>query len=130
MKIHSSLDLITNSSSEIYQWSYNGASQDCRQILDRIVKAVDPQKNAEDVFIIDEYIDPIWIEAVFERQIQGELSEEETKDAISKGFIDGRITHTLLHVYLKNDPERKNILSGILDLYETYEVDPYTLEYE
>lgn len=129
MKKHSVLDIITNSSSVLYNSSYKGASVDCKAIFDKIVKAIDDQKNVDDIFVIEEYVDPDWIEVVLERLKAEELSQEEAEKAIENGYIDSRIEHTLLHVYLRNDPHKTNILQDILNLYEVYDLESGTLEY-
>lgn len=132
MRRHSSVDLITNSSSEIYSCSCNGASKECREILDKIVKAVDPKKTVDDIFEIEEYVDPRWIKAVFEiQEFDEDLTDEEIAEAQKTGIIKNcSIEHILLSVYLKKDPEKTNILDEILNLYEAYDIEQETLGYE
>jgi hypothetical protein len=131
MRKHSAVDLITNSSSEIYSCSYHGAAIKCKEVFDNIVKAIDPTKNAEDIFEIEEYIDPRWIQTVFDiKKWNEDFSDEDIQNAQKTGTLGNCcIEHVLLRVYLKSDPKKEDILGAILNLYEAYDVDKGTLGY-
>lgn len=62
MKIHSLIDVITNSSAEVYSYLNDDAAQKAQDFISRIVRAVKPDINIEDYFefrigINQEYID-------------------------------------------------------------------------
>jgi Na+/phosphate symporter len=84
MKMHSIIDVITNSSTEIYTFTSEESIKDAYNLLNEIIKISGSDKKAEDLFIITrEYDDLCKIADIINDNIE-KVEEQELKDLLSK----------------------------------------------
>lgn len=140
MKLHSIVDVITNSSSEIYVCAAPGAAEEMKRILADILKIAGNNKTVEDLFEIKEEVDPSWIAVLddckdyFDREVEmlkerGKLEEDyDLEQAKKDGHIPGcwdYISHIKLTVIPKNGND--DLVKRLLDLFQIEDVSYHTL---
>lgn len=76
--VHSLVDVITNSSSEMYTWASEDSVKHTKNLIKEIMESLDVAGSVEDYFDITMEIDPEWVESVKGALLnRWEQSEEE-----------------------------------------------------
>lgn len=97
MRIHSVVDVITNSSSEIYTWPHGNAIQGAKDLIAAIMAATNTPGTPDDYFDFSLEIDEIWADDVRERcRCWSDLTEED-KERIERYISEGGIGETAIH---------------------------------
>lgn len=73
IKFHSVIDVITNSSTEIYSW-YDGSVSACREMLEEIFKVFGVEEKVDDIFYIHlSYDYYIYIDYISDNKLENEF---------------------------------------------------------
>lgn len=115
LKLHSTVDLITNSSTTIFTNYGEETIDSAKKILEFFLKSIGSDKSVDDVFIVNAYPDEyIYHEYVKEMQ-RGEDEDEQLFETLLKIEInfDDNIRMTSDFINSKIDTVFKNIKEGI-----------------
>lgn len=89
-KIHSVIDVITNSSTEIYTW-YDRSVGACKEMINEFLTSFNLDKKVEDVFYIDIFCDVYTYTDYLDERVDDyldELEEDSEEYSNMKEFID------------------------------------------
>lgn len=96
IKIHSVIDVITNSSTEIYSW-YDGSIGACKEMLQEMLKVFGVDKNVNDIFSItincDVYYYIDYIDNMSESDYEELFPNMPTDHAEKRKFITNILAH-------------------------------------
>jgi hypothetical protein len=136
LKIHSVIDLITNSSTEIFTRS-NNSLEACKEMLNEILALLNIEKKCDDIFCLNVLLDGVWL---YEYEAEKHnLTKKDCKKLIEdivcgkeekpQWFIDVETSYdqndTTLHIHSK-DPKYENLISLINKfLYSTESGERY-----
>jgi len=111
VNVHSMVDVITNSSTEIYIFMKGNAVETAYEILNEILKIADSDKKAEDLFDISiepmdwEYISDVYWDDLCDDRIPSGIATEEEKKLLEENTGEYSYGREAIVPFLKNHPE-------------------------
>ena len=131
-KVHSVIDVITNSSTEIYSW-YDGSVSACKEMINEFIKTFGIEdKTADDIFYIDVFLDSYDYTDFMDKDTK-EI-EQMIKDVLCgkikkpQGFIDAEKSYNKNGNYFYIEPKSedyKSLVDAIKKLLNSPTYDAY-----